>query len=69
MADPLRSEVARRLRADGWTLTLTRGGHIRATHPHATAVLFVAATPSDTRAGKNTIAQAHRILRDKGTHR
>lgn len=43
----------------GWTITLTAGGHVRWASPTG-AVVFSPTTPSDRRARRNTIARLRR---------
>lgn len=52
--------------AQGWTVTLTRGGHLRYTHPNVSGVVFGAQTPSDHRGVRNAKARLDRALR-RGT--
>ena len=47
---------------DGWSASVTRGGHIRLDHPEATMPIFAASTPSDHRALANAIAMMRRAL-------
>jgi hypothetical protein len=47
-------------RAAGWTIALTRGNHIRLTHPKVAAPVFAASTPSDHRALANVRAELQR---------
>jgi predicted RNA binding protein YcfA (HicA-like mRNA interferase family) len=41
--------VVRVARARGWTVTCTRGGHLRFTHPNG-ALVHTSSTPGDRRA-------------------
>lgn len=68
MGDPMRRPLVRELIARGWHLQATRKGHLRATHPGTSEVVFLPGTPSDWRADRNARAQAARALRDKGTN-
>jgi predicted RNA binding protein YcfA (HicA-like mRNA interferase family) len=64
MADPLRREPIRRAVRDGWSASLTRGGHVRLDHPSG-AVVFTGATPSDYRIQRKLAADLRRELRRK----
>ena len=62
MANPMRNPFVRWLKDTGWHVERTKGGHLRATHPDASAPMFLAATPSDHRAERNGKALARRLL-------
>jgi hypothetical protein len=51
--------VLRQLLAQGWTLTLTGSGHIRAASPSGELV-FMALTPSDSNAVRNMLPRLRR---------
>lgn len=57
-----RLPIVTELRSQGWHIEPTRGGHIRATHPQASGLLFLPSTPSDYRSDRNSRAQARRLL-------
>jgi predicted RNA binding protein YcfA (HicA-like mRNA interferase family) len=46
-------DLIRLAERDGWSVTRTGGDHLRLTHLEATAVVFTASTPSDSRATRN----------------
>jgi predicted RNA binding protein YcfA (HicA-like mRNA interferase family) len=57
-------EVVRELEHDGWTVTPTKGGHYRATHPDAPGqVMYLSQTPSGKRHPQNVRAMARRLTR------
>lgn len=58
-----RRGIYRELATSGWSLSPTRNGHWRATHPDASSPLILDSTPSDWRAEANTRARAARLLR------
>lgn len=49
-------------KANGWTVSRTRGGHIRFTKPGLGSI-YTSSTPSDYRAGLNAKAQLRRAQR------
>ena len=57
------NEVLRALEAEGWTFTLTNGGHWRGEHPEADRPLFLPSTGGAGRGDRNALAQARRLLR------
>jgi len=57
------TEYRRDLERSGFSTTLTRGGHIRISHPHMNGPVFAASTPSDHRAIHNLRALIHRKMR------
>jgi predicted RNA binding protein YcfA (HicA-like mRNA interferase family) len=50
-------------RARGWTLSRTRGGHLRLRHPTTGATVVTASTPSCWRAVRNIAADLRRAER------
>lgn len=62
MSAPLRQPIVLELQAAGWEVALSKKNHLRATHPRATAPLFLGGTPSDRRAVANVRSQAKRLL-------
>ena len=64
MSRRIPSRVARELAAiaPGWVATLTKGGHIRLTHPSG-GIIHTAFTPSDWRARRNLASQVRRYER------
>lgn len=52
--------VVRSLVAQGWTVTMTRNGHYRATPPTGGMPIFFGSTPSDYRGLRNTKALLRR---------
>ena len=48
----------------GWTVSVTKGGHIKLRNNRTGAVVFAAATPSDHRADRNLAAQVRRAERE-----
>jgi len=61
------SERIQMLEADGWTVTITKRGRIRATHPDATGVLYGATTPSDINSIHALRRDATKLLRKDPT--
>jgi hypothetical protein len=60
--------LLRELLAQGWSLTLTGGGHIRAVSPTGEAI-FMPLTPSDGRAIHNMLPRLRRAgFIQKGEH-
>lgn len=57
-----RDELIRMASDAGWTVTRTRGDHLRVEHPEASTVVFTGSTPSDYRALANTLATMRRVL-------
>jgi hypothetical protein len=57
-----RDELIRMASDAGWTVTRTRGDHLRLEHPEASTVVFTGSTPSDYRALANTLATMRRVL-------
>jgi predicted RNA binding protein YcfA (HicA-like mRNA interferase family) len=55
--------IVREIRALGWQVTFTRGGHLKCTHPDAATPIFCAASPSDSRNEKMVLALLRRALR------
>ena len=53
----------------GWTVSVTKGGHIKLRNNRTGAVVFAAATPSDHRADRNLAAQVRRAERIKARKR
>ncbi len=47
-----------------WTVSVTKGGHIKLRNNRTGAVVFAAATPSDHRADRNLAAQVRRAERE-----
>lgn len=60
-------EYRRDLARGGFSTTLTRGGHIRISHPHMNGPVFAASTPSDHRAIRNLRALIQRKMRGTPT--
>lgn len=60
---PRFKDLLKESRAAGWEVRLTRGDHLRWTHPQASSPVFSAATPSDHRAVKNTRAMLRRVMK------
>lgn len=62
----LRRPKARRLMdwaaANGWSCSLSRGGHLRFMHESGVGPVFCAATPSDSRSEKNAISLMRRMV-------
>ncbi len=56
-------EYRRDLERNGFSTTLTRGGHIRISHPLMAGPVFAASTPSDHRAIHNLRALIRRKMR------
>ena len=50
----------------GFEASLTRGGHIRFTHPRAKMPVFTSFSASDHRANRNAIAMLRRVLEPEG---
>ena len=59
-------EMRRAYTAAGYTITLTRGGHYKFSHPEMTSLVFTSATPSDSRAYKNLRATLKRKTKNFG---
>ena len=38
---------------EGWTVTSTKGGHLKLTHPKVSMPIFTGSTPSDSRSIRN----------------
>ena len=51
-----------------WTVSVTRGGHIRLTHTATGKVLFASRTPSDWRSDRNFASQVRRAERQMNTN-
>ena len=60
-------EYRRDLERIGFSTTLTRGGHIRISHPYMNGPVFAASTPSDHRAIRNLRALIQRKMRGTPT--
>ena len=57
----------REIEALGWSVSHTRGTHLRCQHPEASRMVFTAATPSDHRAWMNLKHEFNRVLREGRT--
>ena len=55
-------DLIRLAERDGWSVSITNGGHLRLEHPDATGPVFTGSTPSDQRALANTLAMMRRTL-------
>jgi hypothetical protein len=60
-------ELVQAAEDEGWSWSITRGGHLKLEHPEASAPVFAAQTPSDYRAAANTRADMARALRGEPT--
>jgi len=49
-------EIRRAYTAAGFTISLTRRGHLKFSHPQMAGPVFTSSTPSDNRAMKNLSA-------------
>ena len=56
-------ELRRVLERRGFTLRVTRGGHLRIEHPDMDGPVFGPSTPSDCRSVKNLLATIRRKMR------
>ena len=52
-------KLARAARRAGWTITVTRGGHL-AWKPPSGRVIYTPSTPSDRRGARNNMAELRR---------
>ena len=59
-------EIRRAYTAAGYTITLTRGGHYKFSHPQMAGLVFTSSTPSDSRAAKNLRATLKRKTQNFG---
>jgi predicted RNA binding protein YcfA (HicA-like mRNA interferase family) len=64
MPSYLMVEYRRDLERNGFSVALTRGGHIRISHPYMNGAVFAASTPSDHRAIHNLRALIRRKMRE-----
>jgi predicted RNA binding protein YcfA (HicA-like mRNA interferase family) len=55
-------DLIRLAERDGWTVSITNGGHLRLDHRDATMPVFAASTPSCPRALANALATMRRAL-------
>ena len=55
-------EWRKRLAAHGLVITITRGKHLKITHPDKPGAVFAAQTPSDHRAFKNNARDVRRVF-------
>jgi hypothetical protein len=56
------SEFVRLIERSGWYAEVRPGGHMRLTHPLASAPVFCAVSPSDVRWWRNTLTQMRKVL-------
>lgn len=61
-------QLAKRLRAAGWTVEDRKGGHLVAKSPDGRHMVVMSKTPSDHRALANTLAQLRRAGYDDRAH-
>ena len=53
------------LKAEGWSVSRTRNGHLKLSHPLAGHPVFSGSTPSDHRSTRNLISQCRNALADR----
>lgn len=49
----------------GWETEVTKGGHLRCTHPHATYAVFASSTPSDRREWLSLVSEMRRAIAER----